>query len=98
MAFPVSIIMEQFPKFSLPFSQHAWRRSKLVPIGTVSSVMRSIRPMGNDFHVSHVEIDLIVLEIWLVVDSSSCPRFNRDDLVFTSSVDPKLDSCVIENR
>jgi hypothetical protein len=83
MAFPVSIIMEQFPKFSLPFSQHAWRRSKLVPIGTVALVMRSI-PMGNDFHVYHVEIDLKVLEIWLVADSSSFPHFNTDQ-VFTSS-------------
>jgi hypothetical protein len=57
-------------EFSFPSSQHAWRRPKSVPIGTVASGMRFKR-IVNDFHVSHVEIGLIVLEIWLVVDSSS---------------------------
>jgi hypothetical protein len=57
-------------EFSFPSSQHAWRRSKSVPIGTVASRIRSTR-IGNDFHVSHVEIGPVVLEIRLVVDSSS---------------------------
>jgi hypothetical protein len=55
---------------AVPSSQHAWRRSKSVPIGTVASEIRSTS-IGNDFHVSHDEIGLIFLEIRLVVDSSS---------------------------
>jgi hypothetical protein len=62
--------MEQFRKFPFPSPQHDWLRSKSVPIGTVASGMHYTH-IGNDFHVSHVEIGLIVLEIWLVVDSSS---------------------------
>jgi hypothetical protein len=65
----VDIILEQFRKISFSSSQYAWRRSKSAPIGTVASGMRS-NCIGNDFHVSHVEIVLIVLEIWLVVNSS----------------------------
>jgi hypothetical protein len=57
-------------EFPVQTSQHAWRRSKSVPISTVASVIRSTL-IGNDFHVSNVEIDLIVPEIWVVVDSSS---------------------------
>jgi hypothetical protein len=81
-------------EFPFPSLQHAWRSAKLVPIGTVESGMRSTR-IGNDFHVSHVEIGLIDLEIWLVVDSSSGQHFNRDDRVFIPSADPK-DACLIE--
>ena len=40
------------------------------PIGIVASGKRSTS-IGNDFHVSYVEIGLIVLDIRLVVDSSS---------------------------
>jgi hypothetical protein len=57
-------------EFSFPSSQHACPGSKSLPIGTSTSIIRSTR-IGNDFHVSHVEIGLIVLEIRLVVDSSS---------------------------
>jgi hypothetical protein len=57
--------------------------------------MRSKR-IGNDFHVFHIEIGLIVLDIWLVVDSSSLQHFKRDDRFFIPSADPK-DACLIAN-
>jgi hypothetical protein len=96
MAFPVSIIMEQFRKFPFPSSQLAWRRSKTVPIGTVASGIHFKR-IGNDFRVSHIKIEPAVLEIWLVVDSSLSQHINRDEQISIPSADPK-DACVPINR
>jgi hypothetical protein len=83
MAFPVTIIMEQFRKLPLPSSQLAWRRSKTVPIDTVALGISSERigNDGNDFHVSHIKIDPSVFEIRLVVDSSSSQHINRDEQI-----------------
>jgi hypothetical protein len=59
-------------------SQYTWRMSKLVPIGTVASVIR-LTHIGNDFHVSHIDIGLVILKIRLIVDSSSRQHINRDE-------------------
>jgi hypothetical protein len=94
MAFSVSIIMEQFRKFPFLSSQLAWRRYKTVPIGTVALVVHS-KFIGNDFCVSNIKIYPAVLEIWVVVDSSSSQHINIQ--ISIPSADPQ-DACVPENR
>jgi hypothetical protein len=76
MAFLVGIIELQFRKFSSQSIQHAWKTFKSVSVGTDGSLTRSIRG-GNDVRTSPVKIGLTVLQIRLVVLSSSSQHINR---------------------
>jgi hypothetical protein len=62
-----------------------------------ASGMRPLR-IGNDFRVSHGKIDQSVLDIWLVVDSSSSKLIKKDEQIFIPSSDAEDACCVLQNR
>jgi hypothetical protein len=65
MAIIENTIMKQLRKFSFTSPQYTWRTFKSVSIGTMTSGMH-FQSRGNDFYISYVKIEPVVLEIRLV--------------------------------